>query len=72
MGTTDIFADAVHEGTHALDWLAEPARDQYWTRNIWESRARYYELKFQEYMGRPVKIEGYESYKNFLRQFIGK
>lgn len=25
-----------------------------------------------EKIGRPVQIEGYESYRNLLRQFIGK
>jgi len=52
-GSSDIFRDAVHEGTHALDYVSG-----FRGSNIqWEKRAYFYERQFQLYKGRPTEFK---------------
>jgi hypothetical protein len=44
---TDIFSDAVHEGTHALDFINKFGYDGAKSQWQWEKRAYYYERQFQ-------------------------
>jgi hypothetical protein len=48
-GSSSIFSDAVHEGTHALDDL----NNLRWDAHLWEKRAYFYEYTFQLWKGRP-------------------
>jgi hypothetical protein len=52
-GSTSLYSDAVHEGTHAIDYL-----DSFkGPKQSWERRAYYYERQYQIYSNRGLDFE---------------
>lgn len=62
--SANIYSDAAHEGTHALDYLDGFRGSNY----SWEKRAYYYERQFQIYTGRELD---FETLPGMLRHIYG-
>jgi hypothetical protein len=59
-----VFGEAVHEGTHALDYLAG-FKGNIWQ---WENRAWFYERQFQKATGRPIEFQNVNDMLNYIKQ----